>query len=200
MPLKRTDVVTAALELLDAEGLDGLTMRELGARLGVRADAIHGLFKDKDALLGAMADRITAAITETPFDDGPWDAQLVELAHRARGALLAHRDGARVVAGTSVVEPNTVRGGEAALRALADAGMPIERAGWVVFALLHYVLGHTIEEQAERSGDQARDAGSDNRLHHAMDSVRKAAPEARFAFGLELFVDGVRVRLAAAQA
>ncbi|WP_219471107.1 TetR family transcriptional regulator [Nonomuraea rhizosphaerae] len=112
MQLKRADVVTGALALLDSDGLDGLTMRKLGARLGVQAGGIYWHFKNKEALLGAMADRIVGEITETPLASGPWDAQLAEIAHRMRRALLAHRDGAQVVAGTYVVEPNTVRGGE----------------------------------------------------------------------------------------
>ncbi|MFI6540026.1 TetR family transcriptional regulator [Nonomuraea sp. NPDC050547] len=111
MQLKRADVVTGALALLDTDGLDGLTMRELGARLGVQAGGIYWHFKNKEALLGAMADRIIGTATETPHTPGPWDAQLAEIAHRLRRAMLAHRDGARVVAGTYVTEPNTVRGG-----------------------------------------------------------------------------------------
>jgi TetR/AcrR family tetracycline transcriptional repressor len=203
MQLKRADVVTGALTLLDTDGLDGLTMRKLGALLGVQAGGIYWHFKNKEALLDAMADRIAAEITETPLPAGPWDAQLTEIAHRLRRALLAHRDGARVVAGTYVVEPNTVRGGEQTARILTDAGFPLDRAGWVIFAALYYVLGHTIEEQAQRAaaGDwEQRETGlPDTELNRAMDGVIKADPEERFAYGLELFLDGVRLRLKAAQ-
>ncbi|MFI5605905.1 hypothetical protein [Amycolatopsis sp. NPDC051903] len=96
-----------------------------------------------------------------PPEPGPWDAQLVELAHRTRAALLDLRD----------TDPAA---DAAAASALADAGFPREHAGWVVEALLHYVLGHTIDERA---------------------GALEPAAQARFAFGLELFVDGVRVRL-----
>jgi TetR/AcrR family tetracycline transcriptional repressor len=202
MQLKRADVVTGALALLDTEGLDGLTMRKLGARLGVQAGGIYWHFKNKEALLGAMADRIVGEITETPPAPGPWDARLMEMAHRTRRALLAHRDGARVVAGTYVVEPNTARLGEQTMRILTDAGFPIDRAGWVIFAAMYYVLGHTIEEQAQRAaGDwEQRGAGlADTEPHRALDGVIRADPEERFAYGLELFLDGVRLRLKAAQ-
>lgn len=198
MQLKRADVVTGALALLDADGLEGLTMRKLGARLGVQAGAIYWHFKDKEALLDAMADRIVGRIIETPLTSGPWDAQLADLAHRLRRALLAHRDGARVVAGTYVAEPNTVRSGEQAMRILTDAGFPPDRAGWVIFTVLYYVLGHTIEEQAQlATGDwEQRGTGLvDPELHRAMTGVITADPEERFAYGLELFLDGVRLRL-----
>jgi len=202
MQLKRADIVTGALALLDTDGLDGLTMRKLGGLLGVRAGGIYWHFTNKEALLGAMADRIVGEVTATPLPAAPWDAQLAEIAHRMRRALLAHRDGARVVAGTYVIEPNTVRGGEQAMRILTDAGFPADRAGWVIFAAMYYVLGHTIEEQAQRAaGDwEQRGAGlPDTELHRAIDAVIRADPEERFAYGLELFLDGVRLRFAAAR-
>lgn len=202
MQLKRADVVTGALALLDTDGLDGLTMRKLGARLGVQAGAVYWHFKDKEALLGAVADRIVGEITETPLAPGPWDAQLAEFAHRFRRALLAHRDGARVVAGTYVTEPNTVQGGELVMRILTGAGFPLDRAGWAIFAGMYYVLGHTIEEQAQQAaGDWEQRAAdvADTELLRALDGAIKADPEERFAYGLELYLDGVRLRLAQAQ-
>ena len=202
MQLKRADVVTGALTLLDTDGLDGLTMRKLGALLGVQAGGIYWHFTNKDALLAAMADRIVGELTTTPLEPGPWDAQLAEIAHRLRRAMLAHRDGARVVAGTYVVEPNTVRGGEAAMRILTDAGFPMDRAGWVLFAAMYYVLGHTIEEQAQQAQGDWEQRGADlpdTDLSRALEGVVKANPEERFAYGLELFLDGVRLRLRAAR-
>lgn len=200
MQLKRADVVTGALALLDADGLDGLTMRKLGARLGVQAGGIYWHFTNKEALLGAMADRIVGEITATPLTPGRWDEQLAEIGHRYRRALLKHRDGARVVAGTWVQEPNTVRGGDQAMRILTDAGFPLDRAAWVIFAVGYYALGHTIEEQAQyAAGDWEGRSLEDTEMHQVMGDVIKAKPEERFAYGLELFLDGVRLRLAEAR-
>jgi TetR/AcrR family tetracycline transcriptional repressor len=197
MQLRRADVVTGALQLLDAEGLDGLTMRKLGAHLGVQAGGIYWHFANKQALLGAMADRILDSVAREPFTDGPWDAQLAELGQRLRRALLGHRDGARVVAGTYVIEPNTVHSGEQALRVLTGAGFPAERAAWMLFTVFHYVLGHTIEEQAQRAdGDwEQRDPVlADPDLRAALTGMIRADPAERFTYGLELFLDGLRLR------
>jgi AcrR family transcriptional regulator len=198
MQLKRADVVTGALSLLDTDGLDGLTMRKLGARLGVQAGGIYWHFTNKEALLAAMADRIVGAVTATPLAPGPWDAQLTEMAHRMREALLAHRDGARVVSGTYVLEPNTVRGATEAMQILTGAGFPVDRAGWVITAMMYYVLGHTIEEEAQRTQGDWEQRGTDlpdTPLHRAMEDVIKGDPKERFGYGLELFLDGVRLRL-----
>ncbi|WP_033345880.1 TetR/AcrR family transcriptional regulator C-terminal domain-containing protein [Catenuloplanes japonicus] len=196
MQLKRADVVAGAIALLDDDGLDGLTMRKLGARLGVQAGAIYWHFKDKEALLGAMADRIIGEALDPPLAPGTWDAQLTEYAMRARRAFLAHRDGARVVSGTYVQEQNTVYAGEMGVRLLTDAGFPLDRAGWVLFALEYYILGHTIEEQAQQQAGDWEDRGiEDTELLRAMSDVVRSDPEERFAYGLELFLDGVRLRL-----
>ena len=56
MPLlHRADVVDGAVELLDAEGLDGLTTRKLGASLNVDGSALYRHFPNKEALLEAIA-------------------------------------------------------------------------------------------------------------------------------------------------
>jgi AcrR family transcriptional regulator len=54
-PLSRERIITAALELIETEGLEGLTMRALGRRLGVEAMALYHYFPNKAALLEAMA-------------------------------------------------------------------------------------------------------------------------------------------------
>ena len=97
---------------------------------------------------------------------------------------------------------NTVRLGGQAVRILTDAGFPLDRAGWVVYSALYYVLGHTIEEQAQQAAGDWGDRnpylpGTD--LQRAMGGAVQADPEERFDYGLQLFLDGVRLRLAAAR-
>jgi type II secretory pathway predicted ATPase ExeA len=58
MRLRREHVVDEAIVLLDADGLDALTLRKLATRLGVQAGALYWHFASKQALLDAMA-RIT---------------------------------------------------------------------------------------------------------------------------------------------
>jgi AcrR family transcriptional regulator len=54
-PLSRERIITAALELIGDDGLEGLTMRALGRRLGVEAMALYHYFPNKTALMEAMA-------------------------------------------------------------------------------------------------------------------------------------------------
>lgn len=204
MLLRKANVVDGALALLDSVGLDGLTMRKLGAALGVQAGALYRHYPSKEALLDAMAEKLVEGVAD-PLPDGAWDEQLAALAHRFREALLAHRDGGRVFAGTFVSQPNSNALGGAAVSALCAAGISPERAGWIAFAGMYYVLGHTIEEQAqqqlvERGEDwharEARSRPDDPVYANAIQSVITTDPAERFAYGLELFIEGARQQVA----
>jgi TetR/AcrR family tetracycline transcriptional repressor len=205
MPLlHRADVVDGAVELLDAEGLDGLTTRKLGASLNVDGSALYRHFPNKEALLEAIADRLVESIDRS-LPEGPWDEQLAVLAGRLREALLAHRDGARVVAGTYVTGPNTLLVGNVIFEILQRAGFPPERAGWIVFALNYYVLGHTIEEQAQAELAASRawkakltemvDRADNSYIATAVTATFDADPVDRFTYGLQAFLDGFRRQL-----
>jgi hypothetical protein len=114
--------------------------------------------------------------------------------------LLSHRDGARVMAGTYVAEPNTILLGNMVIEILQAAGLPPDQAGWAAFAAFHYVLGHTIEEQAqielaERGAWEPKLTvdGIENKLAA---TAFTADPAEWFGYGLQLFLDGIRQQLA----
>ena len=97
MPHRRADVLAHAVTLLDTHGLSALTMRRLGAELGVQPSAIYHHFPSKQALLAAVADEILArgARPRTATD---WPDRLREVCSELRHAMLACTDGADVVA------------------------------------------------------------------------------------------------------
>lgn len=203
MQLRRADVLAGALALLDADGLDGLTMRKLAARLGVQVGALYWHYASKQDLLDAMAEKLVEGVGD-PFPPGPWDQQLAALASRLRHALLARRDGARVVAGTYVTGPNTVLAAKTAVDILRAAGLPPARAGWAGFTLARYVLGHTIEEQAraELAADgawQARQAAAAEQAGPGyadpLGTLFGADPDDLFTYGITVFIDGIRHQL-----
>jgi TetR/AcrR family tetracycline transcriptional repressor len=200
MVLRRADVVAGALDLLDAEGLDGLTMRKLGAALNVQGGALYRHFPSKEALLDAMAEQLLAGVGAPLPTDLPWLEAVGLLADRVRGALLGRRDGARVVAGTYVSGPNTMNVGARAIEMLCAVGVPAERAGWITFAVFYYVLGHVIEEQAlQRLGPGvdwgARIAAAEPKIEEpvatAMHALAAGDPGERFRYGMKLFLAGI---------
>jgi AcrR family transcriptional regulator len=69
--LSRQRVLDAALALADARGIDALSMRSLGAELGVEAMSLYHHVSNKDDLLAALVDRVFAEV-ELPADDDGW--------------------------------------------------------------------------------------------------------------------------------
>jgi AcrR family transcriptional regulator len=122
-------VVEAALALLDEEGWDAVTLRAVSRRLGVRLNTVSWHVKSKARLRELMADAIIAGVSLDSLPAG-WRERATVLSGRYRAALLARRDGARLVAGTFTAEPATLRVAEALSRALLDGGLPVRAAGW----------------------------------------------------------------------
>src|SRR5437588_10866084 len=89
-PLTRQRVLEAALHLIDQEGLEGFSMRKLGASLGVEAMSLYNHVESKRALFDGV---IELVITETPYPEKP-DAtpreELWAFAQAFRAALRAH--------------------------------------------------------------------------------------------------------------
>ncbi|TQM26067.1 TetR/AcrR family transcriptional regulator C-terminal domain-containing protein [Nocardia bhagyanarayanae] len=186
MQLHRADVVDGAIAILDQYGLADLTMRRLASSLQVQPGALYWHFPNKQALLGAVADRILAPM-EDPVTADEWSGQISELAHRLRDCLLAYRDGAELVSSTYASRLTTSKGRERLASAAIRAGMPRQEAELAAFTLLYYVLGQTVDEQSRMQMDSAGALPEDST---PIDETPDAT--ARFDFGLQLFVAGVR--------
>jgi TetR/AcrR family transcriptional regulator, tetracycline repressor protein len=214
--LRREDVLEGAVDLLDAEGLDALTMRKLAASLNVQAGALYWHFDCKKSLVDAIANRLAGGVGKPgALGGGSWDEQLTELAVRLRRALLSHRDGARIVTETACAAggANTLLVGRTSTELLIAAGFPPEQAAWLTFALIHYVLGQTMGEQARaefvaRGGPDAmlaatsRDDDGDDEERDKNEAYRRlrasaqsADPDEQFAYALGVFLDGIKHRL-----
>ncbi|WAP53745.1 TetR/AcrR family transcriptional regulator [Streptomyces sp. S465] len=200
--LDRSGTVDTALELLDSLGLDDLTMRRLADSLGVRAGALYRHFATKRDLLTAMAERMLADIP-APRADGDWEDRLAGLARAMRTALLAHRDGARVYAGTHSTGAHTLRFSDTVTGVLREAGFADEDAARALMAVANFTVGHTLEEQAAlRFGDegtadpeplrQAVESGTFHHLVAALPTLTSTDFTAHFEFGLRLLVHGLR--------
>ncbi|MFT4234016.1 MAG: TetR family transcriptional regulator [Microbacterium sp.] len=165
----RESIITAALAILDAQGLADLTMRRLAEALGVRASALYWHFENKQALLAAVADRIVA------------EAASANSARALRDALLAHRDGAEVVLSTQALSL-----GEDAPRRILTTGLTDtpdpERAAAI---LLPYVLGHASIVQQRL---QAAELGVITRSAKAI----RADADAEFDTGVSAILAGLR--------
>jgi AcrR family transcriptional regulator len=89
-PLRREQVLRAAVALADDRGSEGLTMRKLAKVLGVEAMSLYNHVDSKDDLLDGMVDIVFDEI-EAPAAGGDWKAELRKRAASTREALERHR-------------------------------------------------------------------------------------------------------------
>lgn len=187
MSYRRRDVVARALEVLDDHGLADLSMRRLAAELDVRPSALYHHFPSKQALLAAVADTLLDRGFPAPSSGEPtaWDHEVAEVCERLRDAMLAYRDGAELVATVHAFGLGAQAPAEALAASVRRSGLDEEGVRVVTRTLIHFVFGHTSEEQAHL---QAVSAGAID------DDVRQ---DSDFHLGLERVLDGVRQRVAA---
>lgn len=115
--LDRAAVLAGAWAYIEAHGLDTLTMRKLAGSLGVNHGTLYWHVENKQALIDALANDLLTGVADDSHSSAAGMERLAELAHRLRAALLSHRDGARILAGTFVRESHTLTFGEAAIGA-----------------------------------------------------------------------------------
>lgn len=211
-PLDQGRIVQSALSLLDEVGLDGLTMRSLAKKLGIRAASLYWHVRHKQELLSLLAEEICAPMNE-PDRTLPWRDRLSVLADEYRRVLLAHRDAARVLAGSAApLGPKRLRLTEILLRTLFDAGFRNKDLAYAGFMLNDYVTTFVSEEaqfaNAEASGDPADVSSSPQNWIESLPLndyptlvglaryLIEPDMDERFRFGIEILETGLALRLA----
>jgi TetR/AcrR family transcriptional regulator, tetracycline repressor protein len=138
-PLSVDIIVDAACAVIAETGLDALSMRRLGAELGVDPMAVYHHVENKRELLSLVTGRVVGAMA-LPSADAPWDARLREWAAAYRDVVMTNRD--LVVAG--LADPVIAAGGLPSVAplttAIADSGIPpdlVEPNAWLVVDFVH---------------------------------------------------------------
>jgi TetR/AcrR family tetracycline transcriptional repressor len=178
MSSRRDEVLQTALELLDEVGIDDLTVRRLADRLGVRPGALYRHFESKRALLDAMVAHLVATGPDLPFSGGDWADYVREVAGGTREAMLAFRDGARLLATFYEPGPEAVEAYRNFANVLISAGLPDDAAFLAVDTVFCYVNGFTIEEQARKTAvpRETRDSAFKGGLDLLIAGIRAAVP------------------------
>jgi AcrR family transcriptional regulator len=133
-------VVAAAVELADAEGLDAVSMRRVAERLGIGTMSIYTYVPGKAELFDLMLDRVNAERETNLIRDG-WRAGLEAMARDQWAMYERHPWTLYVASGRGTLGPNEIAAYEAAMRVVADLGLPARDVVAVVDALSMYVRG-----------------------------------------------------------
>ena len=198
-PLSRRRVLEEAVRFVDREGLEALTMRKLGAELGVEAMSLYNHVPNKSALLDGMVEVLLGEV-EIPTQEAGWEERIREgygafrrLAHRHPNVfpLLVNRP------------PETMDGVwlvEEFLRTLEEAGFGGETALHAFRTLSSYTFGYAMSEirgfalepGGSRPGVQSLPPGEFPHISELKPYLQEVDHDAEFEFGLDLILGGLR--------
>jgi AcrR family transcriptional regulator len=170
--LTRHQVVDAALDLIDEEGINALNLRKLAARLGISAMTPYSYFDDKADLLNAAVDRGLDPLSAARDPEDDWESQLRAFFFAMHRTLEEHPgllELAMLTNGTPSLEENR--------RVLVDTliaeGLSERRAGDTLRALTAYVLGYGALRRMRRDAPSQRH--TDDPFEHGLEAILDAA-------------------------
>jgi AcrR family transcriptional regulator len=203
--------VAAALEVADADGLSGLSMRAVARRLGVEAMSLYHHVANKEALLDAMVD---AVFTEfhAPRIGEDWEQEMRLRSRSARESIKRHPWALGLMDSRRGAGFETLLHHDAVIGCLRTAGFSLALTGHAFAALDAHLYGFLVQELSlpfEPGDDLAQLAetiiGSlpEGQLLHFKEFTLEHALQPGYDFGdefevtLDLVIEGLRARLAA---
>ncbi|TQS26904.1 TetR/AcrR family transcriptional regulator [Microbispora sp. KK1-11] len=146
VPLTRERIVDAAYTVLDREGYDRLSMRQVAAELGVAVSALYVHVRDKDELLQLMYTRMFEGYEIPEPDPEHWREQVKDFARQARERLLSRRDLTKLAMGHVPFTPELLPYVERLMAVLGASGMPRRVLAISGDMLSTYINGFALEE------------------------------------------------------
>ena len=191
--------MAAALRLIDERGLAQLSMRRLGAELGVEAMSLYKHVAGKDALLDGVRALLLAELEAAPGPGGDWADDLVGFARRYRSLGLAHPEAFGLLArGADRAYVAGRDAAEAALQGLLAAGFDPQTATLALRSVVRYVLGFSLIDMAGEDGtaplddDELDELGRHQPLVAGlMGSLGTGSEDELFEFGLRALITGI---------
>jgi AcrR family transcriptional regulator len=202
--LNRERVLRAAMALADKNGIDSLSMRNLGQKLGVEAMSLYNHVANKDDILDGLVDLVFSEIV-LPSKGGAWKSAMRRRAVSAHEALLRHPWAPGLMQSRITPGPATMRHHDSVLGSLRNAGFTLVMAAHAFSVIDGYVYGFALQQIniPLQSREQVAEVGEGilRRLgaeypylaemitKHAMKPGYDYADE--FEFGLDLILDGL---------
>ncbi|MGW4897158.1 TetR/AcrR family transcriptional regulator [Kitasatospora sp. NPDC004240] len=207
LPLSRERIAEAALAVVDAEGLDALSMRRVGQELGTGAASLYAHVGSKEELIEQVLDLVYGEIELEPPDPTDWEEQIKRVLRRARDVLAGHGDIAKAAVVANVpVTPNAMDIADCMLGILHAGGLDEQTAAYGVDLLGVYVtatafeastrVGHgpeDVEVYIEHVRDYFSTLPADRypMITSMAEALTRNVGDERFEFGLDILVAGL---------
>ncbi|KUL33392.1 TetR family transcriptional regulator [Actinoplanes awajinensis] len=198
--LSKPGIRAAALEIIDRDGLDGLSMRKLATALTVSAPALYFHYLTKEQLLDDVASEIMEQVDVSAFALG-WRDGLLGWARSYRAALAGHPNIVPFLAHGPGQRDASLRRADAIHGGLVAAGWPARDATMIGASTKYLVVGAAMGSFSRGFTDDVQvyldrypSLNDAHRLREHADAVDRDS----FEFALLTFVDGLTTRLARA--
>ncbi len=197
-PLSLERIVATAIELLDAQGIDGLTMRRLADRLGSGAMSLYWHVDNKEEVFDLALDAVLAYGGPQTVEAQDWRGHVVHMLEDWRACMLRHPWSASLLP-RRALGPNILARLELLSRTLSGAGVADGDLNVALWSLWNYVIGATTTRASfdlsddDRAAAQQRLAGLSER-YPTIERSRLLLDndwDGAFRKGLDFLLDGL---------
>lgn len=210
--LSRERITQAAVALLDADGVNGLSMRRLAARAQAGTMSLYEYVSSREDVLDLAVDAVIGEIELDDADVMPWREAMCRHLARSRLVMLRHRWLPALMATRPLLGPNALARSEIVYQLLDKAGLDGRQLTAAVGALTYYVQGYASAENTWRDTqhDPAAEAElrrqAEQYLHRQAErhptlarhaDVRDSDFDSSFRLGLDTILDGIEARISA---
>lgn len=151
--LSRGRILDAALRLVDEEGMGALSMRRLGAELGVNPMSIYHHLPGKGAVISGLVELVFSGMRVRYSDGSPWQDQVRAWAETYRDLVRSHPNLVlEIVSSAAAVTEAVLLVNEPLYAALDEAGLPPAEVVVVADSVVDFVHGFAIAEGAQPPG------------------------------------------------
>ena len=151
--LSRGRILDAALRLVNEEGMGALSMRRLGAELGVNPMSIYHHLPGKGAVISGLVELVFSGMRVRYSDGSPWQDQVRAWAETYRDLVRSHPNLVlEIVSSAAAVTEAVLLVNEPLYAALDEAGLPPAEVVVVADSVVDFVHGFAIAEGAQPPG------------------------------------------------
>ncbi|WP_040205710.1 TetR/AcrR family transcriptional regulator C-terminal domain-containing protein [Neobacillus jeddahensis] len=209
--VNKETITEAALEILHEKGLAQLTMRNVAAKLNVKAPALYWYIKNKHELLQLIAEHISSLIN-FPKQQENWEDEIILLSIENRRAMLSIPNGAEIMMETLPVSTKRLYAIDQTMEIFHRAQFPEDVIFFAVTLINSYVTSFVLDEQkqermlTEMGEEEVYKQFTDAIMaipkdaipyvhHHLLYRKGKVNDEENFLAGLRIILQGIKAEI-----
>lgn len=185
--IERDAAIAKALEIIDRDGIDALSIRNLGKELGVNGASLYHHFKDKDEILEGVRRLIMVEerVIFPTSKNATWQVYARRSGTRYRSALLAHPNAAPIMT-PGLIRPTAIVARDLLVEKMTEAGVPLHFGFPIMESVETLAYGSAMLNPQRLSPDQRFHLRSGHHVPHLEEAIRATHRSADKLFRLQL--------------